>query len=157
MHIDTAISYTTSEKGDFCITICHFLLSTAILYSDCSGMTFLVLKSSSSLIACVKGLAMFGVQYKDPGVSFCHGKFSAKEWISHGKNAKYSWSSAKAMGLFSSGSGRVVSFYLSEKVLLVVGFLSVLVLNRRVAKGVMDETVLELKGSKDHHKIGVFL
>lgn len=89
MHIDTVISYTTSEKGDFCITICHFLLSQAVLYSDHSGMTFLVLKSSSSLTARVKGLAMFGVQYKDPGVSFCHGEFRVKEWISHGKNAKY--------------------------------------------------------------------
>lgn len=88
LHIDTVISYT-SGKGDFYITICHFLLSQAVLYSDHSGMTFLVLKSSSSLIACVKGLAMFGVQYKDPGMSFCHGKFRAKEWISHGKNAKY--------------------------------------------------------------------
>jgi len=89
MHIDTVISYTAREKGDFCITIRHFLLSQALLYSDHSGMTFLVLKPSSFLIARVKGLAMFSVQYKDPGVSFCHGKFRVKEWISHGKNAKY--------------------------------------------------------------------
>lgn len=88
MHIDIVISYT-SEKGDFCITICHFLLSQAVLHSDHSGMTFLVVKASSSLIAHAKGLAVFGAQYKDPGVSFCHGKFRVKEWISHGKNAKY--------------------------------------------------------------------
>lgn len=123
MHADTVVSYTRSEKGDFCITICHFLLSQAVLYSDHYGMTFLVLKSSSSLIAYVKGLAMFGVQYKDPGVSFCHGKFWAKEWISHGKNAKYRWNSAKAMGLFSSGSVSVVSFYLPERVLLAIAFI----------------------------------
>lgn len=89
MLIDTVISYSASEKGDFYITVCHFLLRQAVLYSEHSGMTFLVLKSSSSLIAHVKGLVMFCVQYKDPGVSFCHGKFRAKEWISHGKNAKY--------------------------------------------------------------------
>lgn len=28
---------------------------------------------------------MFGVHYKDPGMSLCHGKFTVKEWISHGK------------------------------------------------------------------------
>lgn len=88
MLIDTVISYSASEKGDFYITVCHFLLQQAVLYSGHTGMTFLVLKSSSSLIAHVKGLVMFCVQYKDPGVSFCHGKFRAKEWISHGKNAK---------------------------------------------------------------------
>lgn len=88
MHIDIVISYT-SEKGDFGITICHFLLSQAVLYSDHSGTTFLVVKASSSLIAHVKGLAVFGVQYKDSGVSFCHGKFREKEWISHGKISKY--------------------------------------------------------------------
>lgn len=149
MHIDTVISHT-SKNGDFFITTCHFLLSQAVLYSDHSGMTFLMLKSSSSLITHVKGLAMFGVQYRDPGMSFCHGKFRAKEWISHGTNAKYRWNSAKAMGLFSSGLVKVVLFHLSERVLLVIlVFLLGLVLNMRVAKSVIGEAVLKLKGSKN--------
>lgn len=155
MHIDIVISYT-SEKGDFCITICHFLLSQAVLHSDHSGMTFLVVKASSSLIAHAKGLAVFGAQYKDPGVSFCHGKFRVKEWISHGKNAKYRWNSAKATGLFSNGSVRLMSFCFSQKVLLI-SFLWVLLLNMRVGKSLMDEAMLDLKVSKDHHKISDFL
>lgn len=89
MHIDALIPYTKSEQGDFCITILHFFVSHVVLYSYHSDMTFLVLKSNRSLIACMKGLAMFGVQYKDPGMSFCHGKFKLKECVSHGKNVEY--------------------------------------------------------------------
>lgn len=156
MHIDIAISYT-SDKGDFCITICHFLLSQAVLYSDHSGMTFLVVKASSSLIAHVKGLAVFGVQYKDPGVSFCHGKFRVKEWISHGKNAKYRWNSTIATGLFSNSSLRLMSFCFSQRVLLMISFLWVFLSNMRVGKSLMHEAMLYLKVSKDHHKISDFL
>lgn len=55
------------------------------------------------------------------------------------------------MGLFSSTSVKVVSFYLLESFLQIC-FLLFWVSNRKVAESVLDETVLQLKGSKDHYK-----
>lgn len=49
-----------------------------------------------------------------------------------------------------------MSFFFSQKVLLI-SFLWVLLLNMKVGKSLMDEAMLDLKVSKDHHKISDFL
>lgn len=40
--------------------------------------------------------------------------------------------------------------------MLIISFLWVLLLNMRVGKSLMDEAMLDLKVSKEHHKISAF-